>query len=77
MSALRSDQVLRILELTDLFNLHRESVFIPLKVEEEGSVTILPDGRLRIICPKSESFDNWLEQVPSQLEKLDLSKIKH
>lgn len=77
MSAVRAEQVLKILELTDSFNLHRESVFIPLKAEEEGSVTILPDGRLRIIYPKSESFDSWREQVRSQLEKMDLSKIKH
>ena len=55
MSALRPDQILRILEITDSFNLHRESIFIPLKTEENGSITILPDGRLRIVCPEQDN----------------------
>ena len=77
MSALRPDQVLKILELTDSFNLHRESVFIPLGTEENGSVTLLPDGRLRIVCPRNIALQNWLEELRALLEKMDLSKVRH
>ncbi len=77
MSALRPDQVLRILELTDSFNIHRESVFIPLGTEENGSVTLLPDGRLRIVCPRVMSLQTWLEELRARLEKMDMSKVKH
>lgn len=77
MSALRPDQILKILELTDSFNLHRESVFITLGTEENGSVTILPDGRLRIVCPRAKSFQTWLEELRALLEKMDLSKVRH
>jgi hypothetical protein len=77
LSALRPDQVLKILELTDSFNLHRESVFIPLATEEKGSVTVLPDGRLRIVCPRDMSLQTWLEELRALLEKMDLSKVKH
>ncbi len=77
MSAVRSEQVLKILELTDSFNLHREAVYIPLATEESGSVTVLPDGRLRIICPRTASFEAWLSELRTQLENVDLSKVRH
>jgi hypothetical protein len=77
LAALRPDQVLKILELTDSLNLHREAVFIPLSTEEHGSVTVLPDGRLRIICPNAGSFDEWLTELRGRLEKMDPSRISH
>ncbi len=76
MSALRPDQILRILEITDSFNLHRESIFIPLKTEENGSITILPDGHLRIVCPEAGQFAAWLVELRVELERIDLSKVK-
>ncbi len=77
MSALRPEQVLKILELTDSFNLHREAIYIPLTTEGSGSVTLLSDGRLRIVCPRTESFESWLGELRSLLKKMDLSKVKH
>jgi hypothetical protein len=71
------EQILRILELTDLFNLHREAIFIPLVTEEIGSVTVLPDGHLRIVCPNKIPFDEWLNELRARLERLDLSTIHH
>jgi hypothetical protein len=76
MSALGPDQILRILEITDSFNLHRESIFIPLKTEANGSITILPDGRLRIVCPEAGQFAAWLVQLRVELKRIDLSKVK-
>ena len=76
MNALRPDQILKILEITDSFNLQRESIFIPLKTEENGSITILPDGRLRIVCPETGQFAAWLLQLRGELERMDLSKVK-
>ena len=76
MSAIRPEQVLKILEITDSLNLHRESVFVPLKTEENGSITILPDGRLRIVCPGKEQFTPWVEQLRGELQRIDLSKVR-
>jgi hypothetical protein len=76
LNALNPDQVLKILEITDSFNLHRESLLIPLKTEENASITILPDGRLRILCPEAEQFAAWLTRLRAELEKIDLSKVK-
>jgi hypothetical protein len=76
MSAVGPDQVLKILEVTDSLNLHRESVFIPLKTEENGNVTILPDGRLCIVSPRTEQFPDWLDRLAAELLRLDLSKVR-
>ena len=75
--SIRPEQVLKILELTDSFKLHREAILIPLGTEENGSATLLSDGRLRIISPGTASFERWLGELRSQLEKMDLSKIRH
>ena len=76
MDTLRPEQVMRILEVTDSFNLHRESVMIPLRLGSEGSVTILPDKRLRIVVPKARPFEDWLIELRSQLANMNLSDIR-
>ena len=75
MNGVRPEQILRILELTDSFNVHREAVVIPLATEEEGKVTLLPDGKLRIVVPKNKSFDEWLAELKVQLASMNLSAI--
>ncbi len=76
--AVRPEQIIKILELTDAFNIHREAVTIPLSAEKGGSITLLPDGKLRIVCPEHTPFDQWLNQLRGQLEKMDLTRIvKH
>jgi hypothetical protein len=73
--SLRPEQIIKILEITDSFNIHRESVIIPLKTEDQGSLNLLPDGKLRITCPTNGSFDRWLEEIREQLRTMDLSKL--
>jgi len=74
----RPEQIIKILELTDSFNIHREAVTIPLGAEKDGSVTLLPDGRLRIVCPEDMGFDEWLKGLQVQLGKTDLTRlVKH
>ncbi len=77
MNAVNPEQVLRILNLTDRFKIHRESVFIPLSTSGSGDVSILPDGRLKIVCPTIGSFDDWLNDLKKRLEKVDLANLKH
>jgi hypothetical protein len=73
--AVRPEQILRILELTDSLGIHREAVMIPLAAEKEGHISILPDGKLRVVCPELAQFDKWLIELRSQLEKMDLTGI--
>jgi hypothetical protein len=67
---------MRILELTDSFNISRESVIIPLVTEEKGSITILPDGRLRIVCPEDAKFEAWMKDLRNRSEDMDLSRVE-
>lgn len=66
---------MRVLEVTDSFHLHRESVFIPLATEDAGSVALQPDGRLRIVCPSVGSFEEWLTELRGLLGSMDLSNL--
>jgi len=77
MNTVNPEQVLKILELTDLFNIHRESVFIPLTTSGNGDLSILPDGRLKIVCPSTGSFDGWLKDLRTRLESVDPLNLKH
>lgn len=73
MGTLRPEHVMRILEVTDSFNISRESVTIPLVTEERGSITILPDGRLRIVCPGDSDLEEWVKELRDRLGTMDLS----
>ncbi len=73
--SLRPEQIIKILEITDSFNIHRESVIIPLKTEDQGSLKLLPDGKLRITCPTDRIFDRWLDEIREQLQTMDLTKL--
>jgi hypothetical protein len=66
---------MRILELTDSFNISRQSVIIPLVTEEKGSITMLPDGHLRIVCPEDAKFEAWIKDLRDRLENMGLSRI--
>ena len=76
LAALRPDQILKVLQLTDSMNLHRESIYIPLTTAEKGTIDILPDGRLKITCPAEGSFDAWVGELQSRLKQMDLSSVR-
>jgi hypothetical protein len=73
LDVLRPEQIMKILELTDSFNMHREKVLIPLATADVGSVELLPDGRLRIFVPTGKRFEEWLNELRAQLAKMKLS----
>lgn len=71
-----SAQVLRILEVTDSLNLNREAIHIPLSTSNDGEVTLLPDGRLKIVASSKMPFEEWLTRLRIQLTQMDLSRLK-
>jgi len=68
--AVRPEEIMKILEVTDSFNLHRERIVIPLQTEQSGSAALQPDGRLRIICPSTGVSEEWLSELRNQLGKI-------
>ena len=76
MDAVHPNEIMRILELTDSLNLHREEIIVPLTRENEGGITILPDHRLRIVVPKNRAFDEWLLELKAKLGSMNLSSLR-
>jgi hypothetical protein len=76
MATVSPEQVMKILEVTDSFNLHREAVVIPLRTEDKSGIASLSDQRLRITVPSNRPFDEWLVELRDQLTKIDLSNIR-
>ena len=70
MRAVRPEEVIKILEVTDSLNLHREKVFIPLQTEEDGTATLQSDGRVRIVCPRGGVSEEWLKQLRIVIETI-------
>lgn len=67
---------MKILEVTDSFNLSRESVFVPLVTSKEGEVKVMPDQRLNISVPEGKEFEEWLAELRGMLAKTDLSRVR-
>ena len=61
-------QISRILELTDHLGLDREWIEIPLSTESPGLVRKLKSGKLEIIVDADRPFDQWLADLPSQIQ---------
>jgi len=76
LDAINPQEIMRILELTDSFNLHRETIIVPLTKGDESSVTILPDHHLRIVVPKNKPFDEWLVELKTHLSSMNLSSVR-
>jgi hypothetical protein len=61
-------QISKILELTDQLGLDREWIEIPLSTESPGLVRKLKSGKLEIIVDADRPFDQWLADLPSQIQ---------
>ena len=61
-------QISRILQLTDQLGLDREWIEIPLSTESPGLVRKLKSGKLEIIVDADRPFDQWLADLPSQIQ---------
>jgi len=77
MAAVTSQEVTKILELTDSFSLHREAIVIPLATGNLGGIEMLPDQRLRITVPSNRPFEEWLMELRGTLTKMNLSPYRH
>jgi len=77
METVTPEQVMKILELTDSLNLHREAVVIPLLRRNGGGIAVLSDQRLQITVPRDRAFDEWIVELRDKLANMDLSTILH
>lgn len=75
MELLSSDDLDRILAVTDSLKLHRDWLVIPIDTVPEGRETQQPDGKLILHAPGKERFDGWLAGLTQRLSMLDLGAI--
>jgi hypothetical protein len=71
--AVSFQQISRILEVTDALGLNREWVEIPLSPENPGVVRRLANGKLEIIVDAGQSFDQWLNGLPTRIQQAQVS----
>jgi len=69
-------EIRRILETTDSLGLHRESIVVPLAKEGAGLVRLISRGRIEITAPADVSVEEWLEDLPGQIGRLDLAGVR-
>jgi hypothetical protein len=71
--AVSFQQISRILEVTDALGLNREWVEIPLTPESPGAVRRLSTGKLEIVVDAGQSFDQWLTDLPTRIQQVQVS----
>jgi len=63
------NQINRILEVTDEFELDREWIEIPLSAASPGKIHKLPNGKIEIVVDADLPFDDWLAAAREQLRQ--------
>ena len=71
---LTPEQIARIYDVTDEFQLHRNWVVVPLAAADHPVVMVLPDGKVLIRAPGGASFDGWFATLRRKLQDLDLTR---
>jgi len=68
--------VIRMLEIEEIFTvldrrgISREAVVIPLTKRDPGTVRLLPNEKLEIVVPESQTVAAWLPELEQQIETL-------
>jgi hypothetical protein len=62
-----------IYEITDLFEIDRETISVPLEKSGDGSVGATNDGAIEIVVPATVPIRDWLPVLRSAIEKLGFS----
>lgn len=75
MQLLSSEDLYRILRVTDALDLHRDWIVIPIDASPEGRETQQPDGKLILHAPTRPGFEAWLRNLRGRLEALELGRI--
>lgn len=64
------EDMMLIYEVTDRFEIDRESISVPLEKEGTGDVVRLSDGGIEITVPATIATREWLPALQAELERL-------
>jgi len=74
---LSTDDVDRILAVTDSLDLHRDWVIIHIDAVPEPVEVQQPGGKIIIHAPVQERFEPWLRSLRDRLQELELGRVPH
>ena len=67
------DDMVAIYEVTDRFDIDRETVSVPLEKVGDGSVTANNDGSIEIVAPASMTVEDWQPTLEAAIRELGFS----
>lgn len=67
------DDMMAIYDVTDRFEIDRETISVPLEKVGEGSVTANDDGSIVIVAPASVSISDWQPTLEEGISGLGFS----
>ncbi len=68
MAVIRLPEIEAIFTVLDSRGISREAVVIPLTKRDPGSVRLLPNEKLEIVVPESQTVEAWLPDLERQIE---------
>ncbi len=68
------DDMMAIYEVTDRFEIDRETISVPLEKVGDGSVGANEDGSIEIVAPASMPIRNWQSTLEEHIRRLGFSQ---
>jgi hypothetical protein len=69
-AVIRLPEIEEIFTVLDRRGISREAVVIPLTKRDPGSVRVLPNEKLEIVVPESQSVQSWLPELERQIDEI-------
>ena len=70
LKAVTLKEIERIFEVIDPMGISREAIEIPLRTEHPGRVSILKNGKLKIVVERDGDFEHWITNLEAQIRDL-------
>ena len=67
-AVIRLPEIEEIFTVLDRRGISREAVVIPLTKRDPGSVRMLPNEKLEIVVPESQSVQSWLPELERHID---------
>lgn len=67
------EDMMAIYEVTDRFEIDRETISVPLEKADEWSVTANEDGSIEIVAPSVMRISDWQSTLENRIRQLGFS----
>ena len=67
------EDMMAIYEVTDRFEIDRETISVPLEKADEWSVTANEDGSIEIVAPSVIPISDWQSTLENRIRQLGFS----